>query len=527
MSLLSTIMDSASDLVDFARRNIDERGMRIEPDGEDAVKLVDKDRGVVLAKFNSVDDMVESYGPKVPDLNFGNADNYIDAINPTGSKVEDMINLNMGDMYGMLPRGATKIKSEGGVNYYKDGNDFYATTYNPDVGEEDVIGYHLSKDGSAELQVVNEMKGKGIGAELSYQFRKNNPEAPSGGLSEAGERTARKTYERLKAEGIVGGAASLGLLAASPESEAGVFGKSIDFVEEAIRSGKNFLYHSGDASLAEDMQKYGIEPQHGDWVREVLESSVDDPEIMSYLEGVPEASWYSETPNWVAAKVAKRIGKSVSEVTLEDIKKHGHLAIVDPEGDFVSPSDFYRIPEEGTDGGQTVVKNLLGEETRIYNTPLYEYDDYGGGEKITFGLEPNDIVTTESVDPLTQLTGDDLINFLQKNYPDTLGRFSSAAPVGAVSSLLATEAATPEGQLNPLLAVPAEVGSALNEAVVGTLDFLGPDTINAISELIGSEYRMPRLSDQELVRLYTQGGYMDEGYGRDAIRTATGLLSPL
>ena len=112
----------------------------------------------------------------------------------------------------------------------------------------------------------------------------------------------------------------------------------------------------------------------------------------------------------------------------------------------------------------------------------------------------------------------------QVNNPNIL---ATPAPVGAVGGLLATEAATPEGQLNPLLAVPAEVGSALNEAVVGTLDFLGPDTINAISELIGSEYRMPRLSDQELVRLYTQGGYMDEGYGRDAIRTATGLLSPL
>lgn len=110
---------------------------------------------------------------------------------------------------------------------------------------------------------------------------------------------------------------------------------------------------------------------------------------------------------------------------------------------------------------------------------------------------------------------------------DSPNILATPAPVGAVGGLLASEAATPEGQLNPLLAVPAEIGSALNEAVVGTLDFVGPDTVNAVSELIGSEYRMPRLSDQELVRLYTQGGYMDEGYGRDAIRTATGLLSPL
>ena len=315
---------------------------------------------------------------------------------------------------------------------------------------------------------------------------------------------------------------SAGILTAA-QAEAGVFGKSIDFVEDAIRSGRNLLYHSGDASLADDMQKYGIEPRHGEWVTEVLEGSVDDPDVMSYLEGVPEASWYSNTPEWVKSKVARKLGKNTNDVTITDIEKHGHLAIVDPEGDFVSPSDFYRIPEEGMDGPQTVVTNLLGEETKIYNTPLYNFDDYGGGEKVTFGLEPNDIVTTESVDPLTQLTGDDLLQFLRRNYPNTLEGVSSPAVVG----LLATEAATPEGQLNPLLAVPAEIGSALNEAVVGTVDFLVPDTVNAVSELIGSEYRMPRLSDQELVRLYTQGGYMDEGYGRDAIRTATGLLSPL
>lgn len=114
--------------------------------------------------------------------------------------------------------------------------------------------------------------------------------------------------------------------------------------------------------------------------------------------------------------------------------------------------------------------------------------------------------------------------------PDEVGNpniMASPAPVGVAGGLLASKAVTPEGQLNPLISIPAEIGSALNEALVGTVDFLVPDTVNAVSELIGSEYRMPRLSDQELVRLYSQGGYMDEGYGRDAIRTATGLLSPL
>lgn len=261
----------------------------------------------LLSAAKTAKQIVESSGDIPSRLRYGGADNYISAINPEANRVVDSMTLRMGDMSGMLPPTAKKVKTENGINYYQDGDDFFATAYNPDIGEEDVIGYHLAKEDSSDLQVVEEMQGLGVGGELSYMFRKNNPEAPTGGLTEAGEKTARRTYERLREEGIV----------------------------------------------------------------------------------------------------------------------------------------------------------------------------------------------------------------------------ASPAPVGAVGGLLATEAMTPEGQLNPLLAVPAEVGSALNEAIVGTLDFIGPDTINAVSELAGSGFRVPRLSDQELVRRYTQGGYMQQGVPRDAIRTATGLLSPL
>ena len=102
----------------------------------------------------------------------------------------------------------------------------------------------------------------------------------------------------------------------------------------------------------------------------------------------------------------------------------------------------------------------------------------------------------------------------------------SPLAVGAGAAYMGAEAMTPQGQLNPFVAVPAEIGSALNEAIVGTYDFLVPDTVNAVSSLLDSEYRMPRLSDQELVRRYTQGGYMEQGLPRDFVRTATGLLQP-
>lgn len=100
------------------------------------------------------------------------------------------------------------------------------------------------------------------------------------------------------------------------------------------------------------------------------------------------------------------------------------------------------------------------------------------------------------------------------------------APVAGAAGLLATEALTPQGQVNPLLGVPAEFSAGLADAVIGTLDFLGPDTINAVAQLAGSERRVPRLGDQPAVRRYTQGGYLPQGAARDVVYTAGGLLSP-
>ena len=569
MSLLSIIRGSADGLVDFARRNIEERGMRIEADGDDAVKLVDKDRGVVLAKFNSVDDMIESYGPKTPDLIYGNADNYIDAINPTGSKVDNMINLNMGDMYGMLPRGATKVKSEGGINYYKDGNDFYATTYNPDVGEEDVIGYHLSKDGSAELQVVNEMKGKGIGAELSYQFRKNNPEAPSGGLSEAGERTARKTYDRLKAEGIVGGTAALGLLAASPESEAGVASQFIRLVEAGypestarkIMSGELPMDFNSRMNRAREQGRTTTAYRVGGTGEDQLGRLEFDPSA-GFAQRAGGGVWFSQD---APLTLSYSRPEGASYKSLLDTSNFGQVDAGGQNWNDIYDTDF--IFPDGTSIHIDDLPELLASQAptkekriAIRTRGAINTTDKLGRAARDLGLSGVEIAQVRDIGPSGPFMlknvketqeGKDWINDYEMyggtNYsvqdpstirsyygaafdPDEIGNpniMASRAPVGAVGGLLASEAATPEGQLNPLLAIPAEIGSALNEALVGTVDFLGPDTVNAVSELIGSEYRMPRLSDQELVRLYSQGGYMDEGYGRDAIRTATGLLSPL
>lgn len=163
---------------------------------------------------------------------------YLSRVNPSGKRIaaEDRPNLMMGDMYGMLPRGSDVVGESGDVTFHRspDG-DYYATAYNPDVGEQDVVGYITDRGDSTELQVVAEMQGQGIGGELQYLFRSENPDAPTGGLTEAGERSLERTYDRLFDEGLVSANASpiSGLLAQSGVSS-----------EQAQRI-EDYLYRTG------------------------------------------------------------------------------------------------------------------------------------------------------------------------------------------------------------------------------------------------------------------------------------------
>jgi hypothetical protein len=130
---------------------------------------------------------------------------YLARVNPSGQRIaaDDRPNLGMGDMYGMLPRNSRPVGERNGVQFFRSGDDFYATAYNPDVGEMDVVGYAMGRGDGTELQVVHEMQRQGIGGELQYLYRSANPYSPTGGLTEAGEGSLRGTFRRLVDDGII------------------------------------------------------------------------------------------------------------------------------------------------------------------------------------------------------------------------------------------------------------------------------------------------------------------------------------
>jgi len=135
-------------------------------------------------------------------------DAYVKEVDPSGKIIpeEQRPALGMGDMYGMLPKNSEVVQGYeeiNGVTLHRGPNgDYYATAYNKDLGEEDVVGYIQGRENGTELAVVQEMQGKGIGTELQYLFRRENPYAPTGGLTEAGKSRLETTFDRLDAEEV-------------------------------------------------------------------------------------------------------------------------------------------------------------------------------------------------------------------------------------------------------------------------------------------------------------------------------------
>ena len=195
-----------------------------------------------------------------------------------------------------------------------------------------------------------------------------------------------------------------------------------------LAKSKKAIFHSSVADNAEDIHKYGVEPQHGDWVEEILSGAVDSDELADQIRNGPTAAWWDDAPNWVDGKVRRIVHRTPTD---EDIRKYGHLAIADSE-DYAG--DLFRIPGEGLDNGEySTVTDLSGNEMKVYETPLYEYnDDYGVGQT-PFGIERNEIVTRETIDPTYTLTGDELVEFLRRYRSPEIGDSLAVAPAAKMA----------------------------------------------------------------------------------------------
>lgn len=128
-------------------------------------------------------------------------DDYIATVNPTGEMdtEEEGIILNLGDLDTPIDAVAVTsfTDSQGGTVSVLRGTDgsMYAMQNGQTLGS---IGPF--EDGSTGIQLVREAQGKGIGRRLTMEYLRENPFAPAGSFTAAGEANRRSAFRALKAE---------------------------------------------------------------------------------------------------------------------------------------------------------------------------------------------------------------------------------------------------------------------------------------------------------------------------------------
>ena len=194
------------------------------------------------------------------------------------------------------------------------------------------------------------------------------------------------------------------------------------------------LYHSGDDSIAKQIHD-GLEPTLGDFVAESLRSATDDDELIDkIMDGARGVAYLDDTPTWVELKAARAMGKPYAQITREDVRRHGHLAIfiVDADAeDILYASE--PMEERFSTPGRTADFHPWHE------TPLHDYDDR---PSVPFGVEEGDYFTPSALMPDYTLTGDALVGFLEAR-GFSPGRAGSAGRVPRWVEELSTSFALP------------------------------------------------------------------------------------
>ena len=224
------------------------------------------------------------------------------------------------------------------------------------------------------------------------------------------ERVVPQVMERGGLPAQLLGDVSRGSVSPAVQLGSDFLGKKPPTPEQLSRVSNKFLYHSSTADKANDLL-YGIEPQAGgNWVREVAGGAVEG-NLDDFFENVTPLSWFSDNPSWIKAMVGRKLDKPFDKVTVDDIEKHGHLAIINKKSP--SAQDIYFLPEQGlNDGSQSIVYDIQGNPKKAWQTDLYQEGNYG--QRIEpFGTEKNEYVSAKTVEPFIQLTGKDLVDFMK------------------------------------------------------------------------------------------------------------------
>lgn len=159
------------------------------------VRIARQEEAVRVAAENIARRKAEKAAPTYKGLT---EDEYINRINPTGERREFAESMPASE-FADLPISDKVL----GTAATHDGNKITLVAGSEVKGsvvavvDGKVVGYMAPESGTTGLFVANEFRGKGIGEALSTFYRSREPFAQSGGMSEAGEKIARKVFRHL------------------------------------------------------------------------------------------------------------------------------------------------------------------------------------------------------------------------------------------------------------------------------------------------------------------------------------------
>jgi hypothetical protein len=188
--------------------------------------------------------------------------------------------------------------------------------------------------------------------------------------------------------------------------------------------GRVRLFNAG--TLDRDPGKY-LEPHVSDWVNEVAAGAGDFDDLSEITKPLIYLS--DEPAKWLPMIVGRKIGKHPTEVTLDDIRQHGRLNVVDADPEY---DTIYKVGDFSSD---EKVTRLDGERVKWWETDLYDSEDF---RDMPVGPEPNDFISRDAAEISQSLTGNDLVEFMQANgFKDPAAKppikgMGAAAPFAAV-----------------------------------------------------------------------------------------------
>jgi len=164
------------------------------------------------------------------------------------------------------------------------------------------------------------------------------------------------------------------------------------------------LYHASHTGNLDSIRDFGVIPMHG----EIVQGTESHQTYEEWGEELQELSFFSpDDIGFVNWQVGNKISKNMHDVTVDDIREHGLLTILYP---WKHASEIWCSNADGT------ATSLEGDTT--YDVPSH--------------VEGPDCFSFDVVAPDVILTGDKLINYLEKVQPDILawaqGKGPSADP---------------------------------------------------------------------------------------------------